>query len=80
MSEAGDGTTTATVLAQALLTEVYKELKENTSIREIKDGINTGLKKTNEYLDKSAVKIEGDMLRSVSSISCKRWCSTNGIF
>ena len=70
VSEAGDGTTTATVLAQALLTEVYKELKENTSIREIKDGINTGLKKINEYLDKSAVKIEGDMLRSVSSISC----------
>ena len=70
VSEAGDGTTTATVLAQALLTEVYKELKEKTSIREIKDGINTGLKKINEYLDKSAVKIEGDMLRSVSSISC----------
>jgi chaperonin GroEL len=70
VSEAGDGTTTATVLAQALLTEVYKELKEDTSIREIKDGINTGLKKINEYLDKSAVKIEGDMLRSVSSISC----------
>ena len=70
VSEAGDGTTTATVLAQALLTEVYKEVSLNTPIREIKDGINKCLKKINKYLDKSAVKIEGSMLRSVSSISC----------
>ena len=69
--EAGDGTTTATVLAQALLREVHKEIKDsNTSIRDIKDGINKCLIKINKYLDKSAVKIEGDMLRSVSSISC----------
>ena len=69
--EAGDGTTTATVLAQALLKEVYKEIAENnTSTRDIKNGINKCLIKINKYLDKSAVKIEGDMLRSVSSISC----------
>ena len=68
VSEAGDGTTTATVLAQALLNEVYKD--KNTSIRKIKEGINTCLKKVYKYLDKSAVKIEGDMLKSVSSISC----------
>ena len=68
VSEAGDGTTTATVLAQALLHEVYKN--ENTSIRKIKEGINTCLAKIYKYLDKSAVKIEGDMLKSVSSISC----------
>ncbi len=40
------------------------------SIRDIKTGIKSGLDKINTYLDKSAVKIEGDMLRSVSSISC----------
>ncbi len=65
--EAGDGTTTATVLAESLLKEV------NTcdiNIREIKDGIKSGLKKVNNYLDKISVKIEGDMLESVSSISC----------
>ena len=66
--EAGDGTTTATVLAEALLNEVNKQ--ENTSIREIKDGIKTGLNKINDYLNKVSVKIEGDMLESVSSISC----------
>ena len=71
VSEAGDGTTTATVLAQALLKEVYEELKdEKVSVRDIKEGINACLVKINKYLNKSAVKIEGDMLGSVSSISC----------
>mgnify|MGYP003112483168 CR=1 FL=1 len=65
--EAGDGTTTATVLAESLLKEVNNS--EGT-IREIKDGIQSGLKKVNDYLDKISVKIEGDMLESVSSISC----------
>ena len=65
--EAGDGTTTATVLAESLLNEVNNS--EGT-IREIKDGIKSGLIKVNDYLDKISVKIEGDMLESVSSISC----------
>jgi len=65
--EAGDGTTTATVLAESLIKEVNNSDK---TIREIKDGIKTGLKKVNDYLDKISVKIEGDMLESVSSISC----------
>ena len=65
--EAGDGTTTATVLAESLLKEVNKH---EGSIREIKDGIKSGLEKVNKYLDKTSVKIEGDMLESVSSISC----------
>jgi len=69
VEEAGDGTTTATVLAQSLLEEIYNS-KSRSSIRDIKKGINDGLNSINKYLDKSAVKIEGDMLKSVSSISC----------
>ena len=65
--EAGDGTTTATVLAESLLKEVGNS---EATTREIKDGIKTGLAKVNDYLDKVSVKIEGDMLESVSSISC----------
>jgi len=65
--EAGDGTTTATVLAESLLKEVKSS---DATIREIKDGIKSGLKKVNDYLDKISVKIEGNMLESVSSISC----------
>jgi chaperonin GroEL len=67
--EAGDGTTTAIVLAESLLKEItHKDVK--ASAREIKDGVKSGLKKVNDYLDKVSVKIEGDMLKSVSSISC----------
>ena len=65
--EAGDGTTTATVLAESLLKEVNNS---NKTIRDIKDGIRSGLIKINDYLDMVSVKIEGDMLKSVSSISC----------
>jgi len=67
--EAGDGTTTATVLAESLLKEV-NSCEKSVTIREVKDGIKSGLKKVNDYLDKISVKIEGDMLESVSSISC----------
>ena len=67
VKEAGDGTTTATVLAESLLEEVNSS---TATIREIKDGIKSGLTKVNDYLDKISVKIEGDMLESVSSISC----------
>jgi chaperonin GroEL len=67
--EAGDGTTTATVLAESLLREV-NSCNKDVTIREAKDGIKSGLTKINDYLDKISVKIEGDMLESVSSISC----------
>ena len=67
VKEAGDGTTTATVLAESLLKEVSAS-KANT--REIKEGIKSALKKVNDYLNEVSVKIEGDMLESVSSISC----------
>jgi chaperonin GroEL len=67
--EAGDGTTTATVLAESLLKEVNNCSKDVT-IREVKDGVKSGLAKVNDYLDKISVKIEGNMLESVSSISC----------
>ena len=66
--EAGDGTTTATVLAESLLKEASNH--SNFNVREVKSGIKSGLKKVNDYLDKVSVKIEGDMLESVSSISC----------
>ena len=73
VKEAGDGTTTAIVLAEALLKQVNndKTTKEtNISIREIKSGIETGLEKINKHLDDASVKVEGDLLEHVSSISC----------
>jgi len=69
VKEAGDGTTTATVLAEALIKEVDRQ-KEDTSIREIKEGIDSGLEKVNKYLEKAAIDVKGDMLKDVSAISC----------
>ena len=68
VKEAGDGTTTSTVLAEALIKQCSKS--SDISTRDVKDGIKSGLKKVNDYLDMISVKIEGDMLESVSSISC----------
>ena len=70
VKEAGDGTTTATVLAEALIKEVNKEEYKDFSIRDIKEGINSALTKVNTYLTSSAIEVEGGMLEDVSTISC----------
>ena len=70
VKEAGDGTTTATVLAQAILKDATEVQKTGTSTREIKEGINSCLKKVNEYLENMSIDVEGDMLSNVSAISC----------
>ena len=69
VAEAGDGTTTSIVLTEALLKNINEELS-SSSIREIKDGVYTGLEKVNKYLEKQSVEVEGDLLEHVSSISC----------
>ena len=68
--EAGDGTTTATVLADALIKKVNESKYNANSIREIKQGINSGLEKINKYLEQTAIDVKGDMLSDVSAISC----------
>ena len=67
VKEAGDGTTTAIVLAESLLKHSSGSEK---NIRQIKLGIESGLKKINTYLDKKSIKVNNDMLDSVASISC----------
>ena len=69
VQEAGDGTTTATVLAHSILTEAYKNLdKDNT--RNIKEGINKAVNNVVKYLEKKAIPVEGTMLDDVATISC----------
>ena len=70
VKEAGDGTTTATVLAESLIKEVNKDKYSDVTTREIKNGINSGLKKVNKYLEKIAIDVKDDMLNDVSTISC----------
>ena len=69
VQEAGDGTTTATVLAHSILTEAYKNLdKDNT--RNIKEGINKAVDNVVKYLENKAISVEGTMLDDVATISC----------
>ena len=70
VKEAGDGTTTATVLAESLIKNVNHEKYHGVSIREIKEGIQSGLEKVNNYLKEQSIEIKGNMLENVSSISC----------
>lgn len=68
VAEAGDGTTTATVLAQAILKEATK-IGKNFSTREIKEGILGGVKKVVNYLEKNSKKINGKKITQVATIS-----------
>ena len=52
VKEAGDGTTTAIVLAEALLKQVNEPEYIDSTIRNIKNGIKSGSKKIDEYLSK----------------------------
>ncbi len=79
VKEAGDGTTTATVLAESLIKEVNKQEYVGKTIREIKEGINSGLEKINTYLKENALDIKDDMLKSVSAISCNNDIKLGGI-
>ena len=68
--EAGDGTTTATVLAHSLLSNAMSKNKENINVREIKEGIKSGIEKINAYLEEKTIKVEEGLLAHVSAISC----------
>ena len=65
--EAGDGTTTATVLAHAILKEAYKSSEDNT--RRMKEGIEVMCDKVVEYLEKNKIEVKGDMIDQVATIS-----------
>ena len=67
-SKAGDGTTTSTVLAQALI-HAYEELKGSHSFRDIKSGIDAALEYTVKQLDRRSVKVDEKRLENVSIIS-----------
>ena len=68
VKEAGDGTTTATVLAHAILLEAYK-VADKTNSRELKDGINSAVNKTVKYLKSLTVDVKGSMIDQIATIS-----------
>ena len=68
VSEAGDGTTTATVLAHSILEEAYKVMTKENS-RDLKFGISQATEKVVDYLNSIVTKIEGGMIDQVATIS-----------
>ena len=65
--EAGDGTTTATILAHAILKEAYAHLdKSNTRL--IKEGVLSATNKVIAYLNKVSVPVE-DKIKEIATIS-----------
>ena len=66
--EAGDGTTTATVLAHAILKQAYKVITKENS-RDLKFGINQATEKVVDYLNSIKTTVEDDMIDQVATIS-----------
>jgi len=68
VKEAGDGTTTATVLAHSILEHAYKAIKSE-SPRQIKEGINLAVNKVVQYLEKNSSMVKGNRIEQVATIS-----------
>jgi len=66
---AGDGTTTATILAQAIYREGIKNVTAGANPMEIKRGIEIAVKAAVEAIDKMAKPVEGKDIAHIGSIS-----------
>ncbi len=66
---AGDGTTTATVLAQAIYREGIKNVTAGANPMELKRGIDLAVKAVVEHIDKLAKPVEGNEIAHVGTIS-----------
>lgn len=68
--KAGDGTTTATVLAQAMITEGLKNITAGSNPVEIKRGIELATGKVVEFIKKKSVEVKDKkMIAQVATIS-----------
>jgi chaperonin GroEL len=68
VSDAGDGTTTATILTKAILDEADKHSDLDT-LRDIKKGIDKGVGNVLSYLKKNSKKVKGKKIDQVATIS-----------
>ena len=68
VKEAGDGTTTATLLAHSILKEAYA-IQDTLSQRELKTGIEKTVAEVVDYLESIKVTVTGDMIDNIATIS-----------
>ena len=68
---AGDGTTTATILAQAIVTEGLKNVTAGANPMDLKRGVDKAVKTVVEYLNKSAQTVgnSSEKIKQIASIS-----------
>src|ERR1700682_4873657 len=66
---AGDGTTTATVLAQAIYREGVKNITAGANPMDVKRGIELAVKAAVEAIDKLSKPVEGKDIAHIGSIS-----------
>ena len=78
VQEAGDGTTTATVLAHSILSEAYK-VADKTNSRELKNGINKAVKNVVKFLQLVSVDVKGDMIDQIATISTNNDAKLGGV-
>lgn len=68
--QAGDGTTTATVLAHAILTEAYRRIANGANPMDLKRGIDLAVKDVVSYLNGIAVEVkDNNEIAQVATIS-----------
>jgi chaperonin GroEL len=68
VKDAGDGTTTATILAKAIL-DGANSSSNLDSLRDLKDGVHKGVDKVVSYLNKKRKKVRGRKIDQVATIS-----------
>ncbi len=77
---AGDGTTTATVLAHAILKEGFKKIANGANPIELKRGIDTAVKDVVEYLETESRPVTGNAeIAQVGTISANNDASIGAI-
>ena len=76
---AGDGTTTATVLAQAIMREGVKTVAAGANPMALKRGITAAVVATVDQIKKMSTEIKGEMIAQVGSISANNDKDIGGI-
>jgi len=71
LDQAGDGTTTSTVIAQSILSSAMTYLDQNINPREMKAGMDFAVKTAVKYLDENSIKInsKNDKIKDVATVS-----------
>ena len=67
--DAGDGTTTASVLAQAIIHEGLKKLDEGCNPIQMKDGINDAAQDVVKFIEQESVTVDDAKLEQVATVS-----------